>query len=251
MATSKTCCSKVFAHYGLCLFFAVGLPRHLLEMFQHLVREALTTLFSLELAVNMWAHEFKEFWASGWNVFDAFIVAVSLLSLLEGGYNLDALEKNAEAHVVELVHQAAPPPPPAEPTPFAPPPAAAAAAAAAGAAAAAMSRLGAGLPVANAVPIAAPVGAGACGGAVYAAPLGAPVCGGLAPQHPFAAPHAQPVAAQAVPAQPVAAQPMGMPVAATPVQPGLAQPVAYAQPMQTAFAQPGLVQGAGRVEGEG
>ncbi|KAK3271760.1 hypothetical protein CYMTET_19915 [Cymbomonas tetramitiformis] len=40
-----------------------------------------TLVFALELAVNLYAHWFKEFWQSGWNVFDFVVVTISLLSL--------------------------------------------------------------------------------------------------------------------------------------------------------------------------
>mmetsp|Transcript_35322 Transcript_35322/g.42525 ORF Transcript_35322/g.42525 Transcript_35322/m.42525 type:complete len:824 (+) Transcript_35322:131-2602(+) len=40
-----------------------------------------TIIFTVELAANMYAHWWREFWFSGWNLFDFVVVVVSLLTL--------------------------------------------------------------------------------------------------------------------------------------------------------------------------
>lgn len=48
-----------------------------------------TIIFLVELVINMYGHWFSEFWSSGWNVFDFFIVSISILVVF--GPNLPGL----------------------------------------------------------------------------------------------------------------------------------------------------------------
>lgn len=44
-----------------------------------------TVVFGVELVLNMYAHWCREFWSSGWNVFDVLVVSVSVASLALSG----------------------------------------------------------------------------------------------------------------------------------------------------------------------
>jgi len=46
-----------------------------------IIEDAFNIIFTLELAINMYAHWCWPFWSSGWNQFDVLVVAVGILSL--------------------------------------------------------------------------------------------------------------------------------------------------------------------------
>eukprot|EP00746_Dinoflagellata_sp_MGD_P117281 gnl/MRDRNA2_/MRDRNA2_53118_c0_seq1.p1 gnl/MRDRNA2_/MRDRNA2_53118_c0~~gnl/MRDRNA2_/MRDRNA2_53118_c0_seq1.p1 ORF type:complete len:732 (-),score=173.37 gnl/MRDRNA2_/MRDRNA2_53118_c0_seq1:130-2325(-) len=48
-------------------------------------------LFGIELLVNLYAHWFRPFWTSGWNIFDVLIVAISWMSMLAKNSSISVL----------------------------------------------------------------------------------------------------------------------------------------------------------------
>lgn len=48
-------------------------------------------LFGIELVINLYAHWFRPFWSSGWNIFDVLIVAISWVSMLSDNSSIAVL----------------------------------------------------------------------------------------------------------------------------------------------------------------